>query len=138
MNDPMNGAVLFALGVAALLSVVVFLTGGRKSKAVRKTLLDRLSECMPLVRGDVSRRRDCIIRLDTLLGKSLEYAGVRGETVGDRLKNARGLFDRDRYNQLWEAHKLRNRLVHEQVEMGSSETERAASVFNYAIRKLLK
>jgi hypothetical protein len=33
--------------------------------------------------------------------------------MGERLKMAKDTFDRDLYNKIWEAHKVRNNLVHE-------------------------
>jgi hypothetical protein len=38
---------------------------------------------------------------------------VAGNSMGERLKNAQNMFDRDTYNKIWEAHKVRNSLVHE-------------------------
>jgi len=38
---------------------------------------------------------------------------VEGQAMGDRLKNAKNLFNPQSYDKLWQAHKLRNSLVHE-------------------------
>jgi hypothetical protein len=38
---------------------------------------------------------------------------VTGDTMGECLKNAKDKFDPVTYNKLWEAHKIRNSLVHE-------------------------
>jgi hypothetical protein len=38
---------------------------------------------------------------------------VAGETMGERLRNAKEKFDPVTYNKLWEAHKIRNNIVHE-------------------------
>lgn len=127
-----------ALVVAIVLTVVLFKLGGRPSAAVRTQLYSDLDAARGLLSGDASARKDAIIRLDTILGKSLQYAGINGDTVGERLKQARSLFDRKVYDDIWTAHKLRNRLVHEQYEVGQQESERAASVLSSAVRRLLK
>lgn len=36
-----------------------------------------------------------------------------GESMGERLKNAKDSFDISTYDKIWQAHKLRNNLVHE-------------------------
>lgn len=54
-----------------------------------------------------------LIETDKLLDYTLQQRKVKGETLGERLKNAKDLFDRSTYNNVWEAHKLRNQLVHE-------------------------
>lgn len=123
--------------VAFLVGLILFLD--KKAGAdIRSSIYKQLQVSVELSRGDVSARKDSIIRLDTLLGKSLEYAGVKGETVGECLKNARHLFDRRKYDEIWRAHKVRNKLVHEQFEISSGETQHIVSVLSSAIRKLLK
>lgn len=51
-----------------------------------------------------------VITADALLDQALRQAHVKGETLGDRLKNT-GLLSN--LNGVWSAHKLRNQLVHE-------------------------
>lgn len=48
--------------------------------------------------------------------KSLDFAlkdVVPGDSMGERLKNAKDLFDWNIYQKIWDAHKVRNALVHE-------------------------
>lgn len=65
-----------------------------------------------LVTGRPSAFKEAVITADKLL----DYALVQissGETMGERLKNARGAFSAGVYQGLWDAHKMRNALVHE-------------------------
>lgn len=62
--------------------------------------------------GKPSQMRQAIIEADKLLDYVLTQLS-EGETMGERLKNARELFDRQTYDCLWQAHKVRNALVHE-------------------------
>ncbi len=57
--------------------------------------------------------KSALIDADKLFDFVLKKKGIKGETLGERLKNAKAFFDHDMYQQVWEAHKLRNRLVHE-------------------------
>jgi hypothetical protein len=54
-----------------------------------------------------------ISEADKLLDNALKAAHFAGNTMGERLKSAQGTFDPYLYNQIWEAHKLRNRLAHD-------------------------
>ena len=62
--------------------------------------------------GRPSAYKEAVISADKLL----DYALIQishGEAMGERLKNANLAFSRDVYQGLWDAHKMRNALVHE-------------------------
>lgn len=59
-----------------------------------------------------SQLRQALITADKALDNALRDV-VSGENMGERLKNAYTLFDKNLYNQIWSAHKMRNALVHE-------------------------
>ena len=59
-----------------------------------------------------SSLKNALINADKTLDNALRDM-VDGETMGDRLKNSERMFNRDLYNKIWEAHKIRNNLVHE-------------------------
>lgn len=59
-----------------------------------------------------SQLRQALITADKTLDNALRDI-VDGQTMGERLKNARDKFDPITYNKLWDAHKIRNNLVHE-------------------------
>lgn len=59
-----------------------------------------------------SQLRNALIIADRSLDNALRDV-ADGESMGDRLKNVVNMFDRDLYNKIWEAHKIRNNLVHE-------------------------
>lgn len=59
-----------------------------------------------------SALRQAMISADKTLDNVLRDR-VSGEKMGERLKNAEKLFDRPLYNKVWQAHKMRNSLVHE-------------------------
>lgn len=130
--------VWMSLVVVLLLVVTLAVTGTRSKSLIRNEVYGEVKICEELMSGDYSAKKDCIIRFDTFLNKSLGAAGVKGGSVGDKLKNAQTLFDRDSYNNLWTAHKLRNRLVHENTVVTDKEMRDAVKYFKLAIRRLLK
>jgi hypothetical protein len=79
-------------------------------------------------------QQQAVMEADKLFDHVLQGMGVRGNTLGERLKSAELLFTSEMYNNLWEAHKLRNRLAHE-VGHGISghEAERAVRAFHAAL-----
>ncbi len=62
--------------------------------------------------GGPSNLKQALIKADKTLDNALKDK-FRGETMGERLKNARVTFDYQTYDNLWKAHKMRNSLVHE-------------------------
>lgn len=54
-----------------------------------------------------------IIEADKLVDTVLKKSGIKGETLGERLRNAQKLISRDVYSNMWEAHKVRNQIVHD-------------------------
>lgn len=52
-----------------------------------------------------------ILNADKLLDAALKARGFAGETMGERMKNARSSFSNN--NAVWTAHKLRNQIAHE-------------------------
>ncbi len=73
-----------------------------------------------------------VINADKLLDQALKARGFKGETMGERLKNvSKQLRHR---NAVWEAHKLRNRIVHEEVRLTRTDARRALAAFKTALR----
>lgn len=87
--------------------------------------------------GGESRFQQAVIAADKLLDYVLK-ATVPGETMGDRLVNARQAFSEPAaYQAAWDGHKLRNRLVHEtNYSTVSWEAQQAIQDFERALRDL--
>lgn len=78
-----------------------------------------------------------ISEADKLLDNALQAAQIPGNTMGERLKAAQHLFSQAQYNQVWEVHKLRNRLAHEVgVVVNFQEVQHALGVFKKALVSL--
>ena len=61
--------------------------------------------------------KQALLEADKLLDLGLKDKKTKGETMGERLKSAKNLFDNNLYNEIWQAHKLRNQMVHEDSEI---------------------
>jgi len=75
-----------------------------------------------------------VIDGDKLLDKAMVEMGVPGKTMGDRLKRAGGRFSD--VNAVWRAHKLRNALAHEDLEISYKQAAGAVAIYKQALRDL--
>lgn len=73
-----------------------------------------------------------IIQADKLLDAALKERGAAGNTLGERMKSSKDLFS-DR-NGIWQAHKLRNHIAHDDdVKLDIRKTRRALDSFKKAL-----
>lgn len=78
-----------------------------------KVVSDRWLRIEELVTaGKPSALKQAVMEADKLLDYALTSL-CAGQTMGERLKNARSIFNSETYQSLWDAHKFRNALVHE-------------------------
>ncbi|TSC92704.1 MAG: hypothetical protein CEN91_376 [Candidatus Berkelbacteria bacterium Licking1014_85] len=70
------------------------------------------------------------------MDKILKLRKVKGETMGERLKNATNIYPRETLSDLWNLHKLRNRIVHEESEIMSFEINPILEKINRLISSL--
>jgi len=90
------------------------------------------------VLGGPSHFKSAIIEADKLVDHVLKSLGVPGETMGERMKNARSKFEGySDYENLWFAHKVRNNIAHEsEHELNSAEAKKAIEYFEQALKSL--
>lgn len=83
-----------------------------------------------------SSLKNALITADKTLDNALRDL-VSGENMGERLRNSETKFDRALYNKIWEAHKIRNNLVHESgYEPPHFVITEAIEVFKTALQTL--
>lgn len=76
-----------------------------------------------------------IIEADKLLDIAMKEIGIKGDTMGERLKTAKARWSNQ--NAVWAAHKLRNQIVHEvDVKVSYDTTRRALASFKKALRDI--
>ncbi len=76
-----------------------------------------------------------IIDADKLLDEALKKSRVRGKTMGERLVSAQR--DLSNNDSVWYAHKLRNKLVHEQyTNLREQDVKDALVGFRQALKDL--
>lgn len=74
-----------------------------------------------------------IVNADKLLDAALKKRGYKGSTMGERLISAKNILSNR--NAVWEAHKLRNRIVHEDnVRLNEAKVYEALKGFEIALK----
>jgi hypothetical protein len=82
--------------------------------------------------------KSALFDADKLFDQAMKQVGLPGETMGERLKAARGRFpNRNTYDNIWRAHKLRNTMAHEiGFDLVPSQVREALSDFERGLRDL--
>ena len=128
--------VLVLIAVIFVLSAINAKKQGLKRKDRLLATLDRLKE--HIVSDNEFERRDAVIRLDNLLAQSFNYKYGNSSSSGENLKKSSKLFRRDTYQNLWNVHKLRNDVVHNNRSISSEEAEKAYHIYKLCIKQILK
>ena len=130
-----NLQLVFILLSLLLIVALILLSFGGKSKKDewQDEIRNRLNKLIIQSKEDNKIIiNSTVIEADKLLDHTLKLKGLPGETMGERLKEAKTLYPAKLYDQIWEAHKVRNNLVHE-VSFRISD-KRALKEFN-SLRK---
>lgn len=136
----MDGTLLaFMIGVlviGALLIIVVTLTKrvpmGLDIEKYRSKWLQIEAS---LKRNEPSSHHLAVLNADKLLDQALREKGIRGETMGERMKAANASWRNA--NAVWSAHKLRNQIAHESdVRVTYDDARRALAGFKQALKDL--
>lgn len=126
---------VLVLGIA-LLWVINKLTRRRRAIPLRDRtiILDKWREIEGLMNKE--RVKEAIFEADKLLDFVFRKINLRGESFADRLRSAEKLLNN--YQDIWGAHKLRNRFAHElDFQPSTREIQQAINVFDQAIRRLI-
>ncbi len=88
--------------------------------------------------GSPSNYSRAVLEADKLLDHILKGFRAPGMTMGDRLKASQNRFSKEGYNAAWQAHKVRNELVHNsEFQVMDYTAKSAISNFKKAIDELV-
>lgn len=101
----------FAIGFILLLVAIELFFVFRKRRKISRSDQEFILAQWEIIGEDLRRHpHKALIEADKLLDFALRVRGYEG-SLGEKLKKAGGEFSR--IDDVWEAHKLRNRLAHE-------------------------
>lgn len=126
--------IVAAAGLLLLMSAAGWLTKKRFSKPNVQRFTERWNEAQKLC-ASKNTWPLAIINADKLLDDALKQSHYKGKTMGERLVAAqRDLSDND---SVWFAHKLRNKIVHEEYsELKKRDVQKVLVGFRQALRDL--
>jgi len=103
-----------------------------KSNVDQAYLSSKKNEISMLLNSDSHiELKHAVLEADKLVDYILQARGYRGETFADRLRSAQSYIDASTYEMLWQGHKVRNQIAHDDTNFSNDELKSAA-------RKLLK
>lgn len=133
-----NTPAFFVLGVlivAVVLFVVIWLTRRAPKGLNREKYQSDWLSLEQSVTKDQASWQLAVLNADKLLDRALKEKGYKGTSMGERMVSAGRLFTKR--DAVWAAHKLRNRLAHEEgVTLSSKVTRQALASFKYALKDL--
>lgn len=127
-------AVVIVLG-ALLFALVTFGKRGGRALDVQRYRVRWLEIEQSLSRDSEPSLHMAILNADKLVDQALRELGYVGNTMGERIKATRGKLSHR--EELWAAHKLRNRIAHETgVRVGYNQARRALAGFKRTLKDL--
>lgn len=134
-------SLLITIAIIAFI-LVIFLLALASSRAVpeseKSDILKQLEDIKySMTLHNPSSNRDGIVRLDALLSKSLQLKHKNTLNCGENLKKSKNIIGKKYYEEIWFYHKLRNQIVHENVEITDINAVNGYSIYSIVINKLL-
>ena len=137
----MNDGLMISFLVAIVLigaGILFLLAHGRKSGRsldVTKYRTQWLKVERQLVRNQESSYHLTILNADKLLDQALRQSGLKGQTMGERMKAAKDVWSNA--NSVWTAHKIRNQIAHEaDVKVSYDDARRALAAYKQGLKDL--
>lgn len=131
---------LIILILAVILIFVAYLILSSKGGGNEEWKINARKELNRIIRDqkESNNLEQTLIKSDKLLDFCLKNSKVRGNTLGERLKFSKKHFSNSQYNNIWTAHKLRNKLVHEiGFSVSKSELNKCIEYLKSGIKTLL-
>lgn len=134
----MESSFLIIVGVVLVLLfllVIFFEVNARKSVFAqkKKESLDQLEQLRSKLTTREINATLCIVQADTIFDKMFGVKTGSTAHMGDKLKQFKTLFRKEVYNEIWEAHKLRNKAVHENANLTDQDANKTINIFKKAI-----
>lgn len=130
---------IIILLLIALLFLIAYINSKKIPAKKKEEIFEKLSALESQIKSPEDyARRDAVIKLDNLLAKAFNIRYGNDKQCGDNLKASKRLFDKKLYQQLWDVHKLRNNIVHNDEDIPSVQSEETYRIYKLGIKHVLK
>lgn len=135
--EPIVLVIILLIGIV-IMAIAVSSGGSTPKDEWKQDLRTRSNRIRnQLGKADSTSKKQLLIEADKLLDHTFIKMKVPGKDLGGRLKAARIKFDKSSYQNVWDAHKARNALVHElDYKITDDEIKLHVKNFLQAINKL--
>lgn len=86
--------------------------------------------------NDAIHAAQAVVRADSFLDGLMQQVGGQGSSFADRLRNLEAKFSADLYQQIWNAHKLRNEIAHQHPTISIGQARSALQTYRRAASQL--
>lgn len=127
------------LTIGSILSLILFMglivwTQSKRRKISAKDHARILTHWKKVVNEQAQDPKAAILEADKVLDEVLRLKGFTG-SLGEKLKKAESLFSQ--INEVWNAHKLRNRIAHElNLSLEDRQVRQALQAFEKGLKDL--
>ena len=132
----MEGFIVLLFGAVVLigvgLMVLIALTRKSPKGLNQQQYRSKWLKIEGAVTDDESSLHLAVLNADKLLDTALKARGFRGDTMGERMKSARSTFRSN--DAVWAAHKLRNKIAHEEISVSPKLAKQALAAFKEALK----
>lgn len=130
-------AILFLLAIVIVgllvFGVIIITKKGERRLDVGKYRSHWLRIEQSLLRDQPASYQLAVLDADKLLDAALREKGISGQTMGERMKAFQARWSNA--NNVWSAHKLRNRIAHEtDLRLNYDESRRALAGFKQGLK----
>ncbi len=136
----MDGSIIFLFAGIIIVGAVFLAFISSSRGCPRKLNIEHYrARCLEvehqLKKDDPASYQLSVMNADKLLDQALREKGLKGKTMGERMKSAANSFS-DR-NGIWQAHILRNKISHEVgFNLSYDDASRALASFRKALKDL--
>jgi hypothetical protein len=132
--------ITLSITIFLLILFLIALSSSRKIDSSQKNaVLKQLDDIKySMSTHNPSANRDGIVRLDALLSKSLQLKNKNSLNCGENLKRSKIFIGKSLNEKIWYYHKLRNQIVHDNIEIEDDDALQSYKVYSQVINKLLK
>lgn len=135
-----SGLIVVFLIAVLIIAAVLFALVALTKKTGRALNIEKYQSRWLAIENSLRRSEPAsyqlaILHADKLVDAALRERGMRGETMGERMKSAQGIWKNA--DHVWGAHKIRNRIAHEPDAHVTYEiAARSLVAFKQALRDL--
>jgi len=131
----MLNAILITAAILIIIGLLLVVNKMAITGLNKKYYEGRWKEIMNIVEQGSTGARLSVIEADKLLDHALKQKNFSGRTMADRMRSAKGQLKNE--NSVWNAHKLRNRLVHEEnVKLSTKQARSSLATYRSALKGL--